>query len=156
MGWRHSGSQTSPSGRLAQSGSRSAADHQSRVVYRLSGQEERRQGSRRELSCKLTLIDDVMSASAHPPTIPGHCLNISDSGLYATVPVGYGVTIGQRYTFRLMVPELGPEPGPIQIVTQQGLIIRTELLVGFENGNDRLGIAVRLTGHRSGVVPMPF
>lgn len=156
MGRRQTWSQTSPSGRSAQSASEITTDYQSRVVYRASGQEERRQRPRRELSCKLTLIDNVMSASSDPPTIPGECLNISDSGLYATVPLGYGVTIGQRYTFRLMVPEVGPEPGPTQIVSQQGLIIRTELLVGFENGNDRLGIAVRLTGHRSGVVPMPF
>jgi hypothetical protein len=138
------------------SGSANAVAHGAGSLRRLSGREERRQCLRRELICKVILADDVMSDQTHQPsTIPGECLNIGEGGLYATVPLGYGVTIGQRYTFRLMVPERGPEPGPVQIVSQQGMIIRTELLVDPDDGNDRLGIAIKLTGHRSGVVPMP-
>lgn len=120
-----------------------------------SGKEDRRQCPRRELCCDLFLIDDVMSDATDDAAIPGACLDVSDSGLYATVPLGYGVTLGQRYTFRLMVSERGPEPGAMQIVSQQGVIVRTELLAGRDEGSDRLGIGVRLSGHRSGVVPMP-
>lgn len=121
----------------------------------VAGPDERRQCFRRELCCDLQLIDNVMSDPAARKAIPGRCLDISDAGLYATIPLGYGVTIGQRYTFRIMVPERGPEPGAVQIVAQQGVIVRTELLVGCDELGDRLGIGVRLTGHRSGVVPMP-
>jgi hypothetical protein len=119
------------------------------------GKAERRQCLRRELSCDLLLIDDITSDPADTPAVPGTCLDVSDGGLYATVPLGYGVAIGQRYTFRLMVSERGPEPGAIQIVSQQGIIVRTELLVGYDESGDRLGIGVKLSGHRSGVVPMP-
>jgi hypothetical protein len=138
------------------SGSATLVGHQACSLRRPSGRQERRQRARRELACKVILLDDVMcDQTRDPSTIPGECLNVCDGGLYATVPLGYGVTIGQRYTFRLMVPERGPEPGPVQIVSQQGMIIRTELLVDPDDGNDRLGIAIKLTGHRSGVVPMP-
>lgn len=122
---------------------------------RAGDHDDRRQCRRRELCCDLLLIDNVTSDSPNPATIPGRCLDVSHGGLYATVPLGYGVTIGQRYTFRIMVPERGPEPGAIQVVSQQGIILRTELLVGCEEIGDRLGIAARLTGHRSGMLPMP-
>lgn len=120
-----------------------------------AGPDERRQCYRRELCCDLQLIDNVMSDPMTARIVPGRCLDVSDAGLYATVPLGHGVTIGQRYTFRIMVPERGPEPGATQVVSQQGVIVRTELLVGCEGIEDRLGVGVRLTGHRSGVVPMP-
>jgi len=116
---------------------------------------DRRQRPRRALHCNVTLIDNVTSGGSWPASVPGECLDISDGGLYLTVPTGYGVTIGQRYTFRLTIPEHGPEPGPMQVVSQQGLILRTELLSGLSGQEDRVGLAVRLTGQRSGVVPMP-
>jgi hypothetical protein len=87
--------------------------------------------------------------------IPGECLNACEGGLYGTVPLGFGVNLGQCYTFRLMVGERGPEPGPIQVVSQQGTIVRTELLISGDGGEDRVGIGVRLIGHRTGLIPMP-
>lgn len=125
------------------------------TVKRPGTPDERRQCMRRELCCNLLLIDDIMSDSANASTIPGRCLDVSDGGLYATVPLGYGVTIGQRFTFRILVAERGPEPGAVQVVSQQGFIVRTELLIGQDEDGDRLGIGVKLSGHRSGLVPMP-
>jgi hypothetical protein len=113
-----------------------------------------RQAVRRQLRCGLVLVDDVMSAPG-AGTIPGECLNVSDGGLYAVLPLGYGVTVGQRYTCRLTIPERGPEPGPVQLVSQQGMVLRTELLAGGGEDEDRLGVAIRLIGHRSGVMPLP-
>ena len=115
--------------------------------------DERRQCFRRPLRCGMLLIEGLGKDARD--TIPGECLNVCDGGLYGTVPLGDGVTMGQRYTFRLMVGERGPEPGAVQVITQQGVVVRTELLAGRGDGEDRLGIAVRLAGHRSGVIAMP-
>ncbi len=49
----------------------------------------------------------------------------------------------------------GPEPDATQIIVQRGVIIRTELLMNWDGGGDRVGIAVKLIGHRRGVIPMP-
>jgi|GEM_PF-1953244 len=114
-----------------------------------------RQTVRRPLRCKLVLVNDVMSAPVHAGVIPGECLNVSDGGLYAVVPLGCGVRVGHRYTCRLFIPERGPEPGPVQTVSQQGMVLRTELLAGGGRDEDRLGVAIKLIGHRSGVMPLP-
>ncbi len=117
--------------------------------------DDRRQIGRRSLCCQLILIDDVADGRPDPQAIPAECLNVSDGGLYGIVPIGFGVARGQRYTFRLLTNERGPEPGS-QVVSQQGVIIRTELLVGADGTGDRVGVAVRLCGQRRGVVPMPL
>lgn len=117
--------------------------------------DERRQAARRSLRCEMLLIDDVMEEKEFPPVIPAECFEIGEGGLYGSVPIGYGVAIGQKYTFRLTVGERGPEPGALQIITQKGKIVRAELLVGADGFGDRVGIGVRLYGHREGMVPMP-
>ncbi len=116
--------------------------------------DERRQCFRRSLHCGMLLMEGEGTEDARD-VIPGECLNVSDWGLYGTVPLGYGVALGQSYTFRLMVDERGPEPDATQIIVQRGVIIRTELLMNWDGGGDRVGIAVKLIGHRRGVIPMP-
>lgn len=120
-----------------------------------SAGEEQRQSYRRPLRCRMLLVEDGGDESDPAAIIPGDCLNVSSNGLYGTVPLGYGVAVGQRYTFRLSIDERGPEPGDVQVVRQQGVIARAELLADREHRDDRLGIGVRLVGHRSGVIPMP-
>ena len=122
---------------------------------RSSPDEEKRQCNRRGLRCKMTLIEHspVDDIQAHP--VPANCLNVSDSGLYGVVPIGYGVAMGQRYTFQLAIPERGPEPGAEQVISQQGLIVRAELLFNPKGEGNRVGIGVQLIGRRSGVIPMP-
>ena len=39
---------------------------------------------------------------------------------------------------------------------QQGVVVRSQLLVGPDGQTDRLGIGVQLVGPRSGVIPMPM
>ena len=87
--------------------------------------------------------------------IEAECINIGDGGLFAILPINVPVAIGQRYTFRLNIGERGPEPGSRQRVSQQGEIIRLELLLGQTGYADRIGIGVRLFGPRCGIVPMP-
>jgi hypothetical protein len=113
-----------------------------------------RQCRRRALRCKLAVIDPGPDGGECPVTIIGECLDISDGGLYAVVPTGHDLAVGQRYMFELALTELGPEPGTAQRVRQRGQIVRTELLMS-EKGY-QVGIGVHLLGPRTGVVPMPF
>ncbi len=129
----------------------------------LSSRNDYRQSARRPLKCRLLLE----AGAARPDTslpdaslpdatvVPGQCVNVSDSGLYAVVPLDCCVAVDQRYTFRLMIDERGPEPGEVQLVSQQGLVTRTELLAGTADEEDRVGIGVRFVGSRTGVIPMP-
>ncbi len=116
---------------------------------------EKRQWPRRSLRCALVLNSSVVEPQAKLVTVPAECSDISNGGLCAIVPLGYGVAIGQRYTFQLTIGERGPEPGSLQTVSQQGEIVRAELLLGEDGYADRVGIGVRLFGPRSGLVPMP-
>jgi len=119
---------------------------------------EKRRLPRRSLQCELTMVNSigVGGDGGKPAAIPAECSNISQGGLYAVVPIGYGVAIGQRYRFELTVGERGPEPGSRQVVSQQGEIVRAELLLGEDGYGDRVGIGVRLHGPRTGLVPMPM
>ncbi len=126
-----------------------------RMAWLHSGTDQgRRQCARRSLRCPVLLLE-CGEHDVRPRAIPGECLDVSDGGLYAAVPIGYGVAAGQRHTFQLTIGENGPEPGLGQIVTQQGIILRTELLIETGGRGDRVGIAVRLIGPRAGVIPMP-
>jgi hypothetical protein len=112
--------------------------------------DDRRDSDRRNLRCPMQMIDPSLDAvSQESRAIPAECLNLSQWGLYGTVKIGYGVAIGQRYVFRLRIKELGPEPGSVRVISQEGLIVRTELLLAKDG--DRVGISVRLCGHRAGL-----
>ena len=116
--------------------------------------DDRRICTRRSLRCQMRMIDVSLDPVAQESrAVPAECLNISEWGLYGTGGLGYGVAIGQRYIFRLRFKGLGPEPGLVQVVSQEGIIVRTELILGQEG--DRVGFSVRLCGHRTGMVPMP-
>lgn len=117
--------------------------------------EEKRQCYRRSLRCEMTLVDNLMEPE-RITRIPAECVNVSDHGLFGIVRIGYGVCVGQRYTFQLAVGERGPEPGSLQIISQQGEIVRIELLLDATRRGDLVGIGVKLLGHRSGIIPMPM
>lgn len=121
----------------------------------VASEEEKRQCQRRPLRCMMVLIDTSKDQKDEPSAIPAECFNICDGGLYAIVTIGYGVAMGQHYTFRLSIGERGPEPGTRQVVFQHGTIVRTELLLGETGSGDRIGIGVQLYGHRTGCISMP-
>jgi len=103
----------------------------------------------------MTLVDHSPGNDVQAHSVPADCLNVSDVGLYGIVPIGYGVAMGQRYTFQLAIGERGPEPGSRQVISQQGVIVRTELLINPRGEADLVGVGVQLTGRRAGVIPMP-
>ncbi|GMU23860.1 MAG: hypothetical protein AMXMBFR13_39380 [Phycisphaerae bacterium] len=102
---------------------------------------EGRESGRRNVHCELLMIDPVAGEVDNPLPIRGECVNASAKGIYATVPIGYGLAVGQRYLFQVQLrgPDLEPRP-----IRQYGTIVRTELL--FSDAEDRLGIGVRMAG----------
>ncbi len=113
---------------------------------------EKRQCPRRSLHCSVQMIPLATDQQPHPAdAITAECWNISEGGLYATVPIGYGMAVGQRYVFRLRTRELGPDGQ--QVVLRQGVVLRTELQLSSDG--DQVGVGVRFCGHRSGVLVTP-
>lgn len=113
---------------------------------------EKRRCRRRALHCPVQMIP--LSSDVDPPVadaIMGECLDISQDGFYGTVPIGYGMAVGQRYIFRLRTREPGPDGQ--QIVLRQGVVLRTELLLSADG--DQVGFGVRFCGQRHGVLAMP-
>lgn len=68
--------------------------------------------------------------------------DISDAGLHASAPIGFGLAVGQRYEMRIANGEAPRGMSPI--VTKSlgyGTVIRTEMHVGGDS--DRIGFAIR-------------
>jgi hypothetical protein len=85
--------------------------------------------------------------------LTGECLDVSDGGAYGVVPFERGVRVGRRFTLRLSVPGRGSGPAAARVVTQPATVVRVDLSI--LNGRDALGVAVRWTGRRCGVLPIP-
>lgn len=101
--------------------------------------EENRQCPRHSIQQELLITDPDWWETENQLPIHGECLNVSEEGLYALVPGGYRLAVGQRYQFQLR-----PRTGSEKQVSQLGTIVRTEIVLG--HGQDRLGIGVRLAG----------
>ncbi|HUN80960.1 MAG TPA: hypothetical protein VMV81_05550 [Phycisphaerae bacterium] len=69
--------------------------------------------------------------------------DISDAGLHADAPIGFGLGVGQRYEVRIAETQAGRPPFSGRIKSLgYGTVIRTELYA--EGGeSDRVGFAVR-------------
>jgi hypothetical protein len=67
--------------------------------------------------------------------------NISRGGMYAAVPIGYGLAVGQCYEVRLraQTDDIGPAPGAI--VEGRAAVVWTELRL--DGGDDRLGVGLQ-------------
>lgn len=69
--------------------------------------------------------------------------NVSDAGLHAYAPIGFGLGVGQRYEVRMAG---GVEGAPLGAHLSKSLgyatVIRTEMHVGI-GSQDRIGFAVR-------------
>jgi hypothetical protein len=115
---------------------------------------EKRLSERHSYNNKVFMLNGT-SDDGTPKPIPAECTNISDSGLYAIVPFGYGVALKQHYYFQLTINKPGPEQGSWNLVSQRGEIMRVELLFGEDGHADHIGIGVRLFGPRTGTLPIP-
>jgi len=68
--------------------------------------------------------------------------NVAEGGMHVTVPVGYGVAVGQRYELLLAAPGASVGMGPL--VTNAGsyaTVVRTRLYI--DPAGDRVGVGMR-------------
>jgi hypothetical protein len=99
---------------------------------------DKRDYSRRKLSCDLWLIH-----------APSQCVfrcktdDISDAGLHATAPIGYGLAVGQRYELRIaQLEHARAMSAPLARSLGYATVVRTEMHVHGDR-LDRVGFAVR-------------
>lgn len=94
--------------------------------------------ARRPVECDLWLIDEGAQNVLRCKTD-----DVSDAGLHATAPVGFGLAVGQRFEARIADPH---KAGPMSTHLAESLgyatVIRTEIKVG-ENRPDRVGCALQ-------------
>jgi hypothetical protein len=67
--------------------------------------------------------------------------DLGEDGMHVTVPLGYGVAIGQRYELQLAAPGASVGMGPL--ITGAGCyatVVRTRIHVG--PGGDRVGVGL--------------
>jgi hypothetical protein len=98
--------------------------------------DDRRDGSRWPARCDVWLLDLEGMTVLRCQTD-----NVSSGGLHCTVPIGYGLAVGQRYELRI---RRSPDESPSARSSWTGCygtIIRTRLIT--EGGIDRLGVAIR-------------
>jgi hypothetical protein len=100
---------------------------------------EKRDYDRKYTQCDLWLIDLSSQSILRCKTN-----NVSDAGLHAFAPVGFGLAVGQRYEIRLAPPNSTPRPLSDHWAKSLGYatVIRTEIHVGDEKP-DHVGFAVR-------------
>ncbi len=98
---------------------------------------DRRDYMRRTLGCDLCLLD-----LAGRSVLRCRTDDVSDAGIHAAAPVGFGLAIGQRYEVRM--PGGSPEDGDglLGISLGYATVIRTEVEVG-DGDSDRIGFALR-------------
>lgn len=94
--------------------------------------------ARRPLACDVWLIDLASETVVRCKTD-----DVSDAGLYATSPVGYGLAIGQRYEVRIASSALAGKASP-DLAPSLGYatVVRTQLEVGRGDPH-RIGFALR-------------
>ena len=100
--------------------------------------EERRRWPRSALPVTTTLRS---MAGVQIPAL--HTDNLSEGGLRATVPIGFGVAVGQRYEVLLYA---GGASGAAEALVgdgHYGTVVRTEIMLGTEGADDRVGVGLR-------------
>lgn len=100
---------------------------------------DHRDYDRKQVQCDLWLIEPSSQSILRCKTN-----NVSDAGLHAHAPVGFGLAVGQRYEIRLAPPNTTPRPLSDQWAKSLGYatVVRTEIHVGDERP-DHVGFAVR-------------
>ena len=74
-----------------------------------------------------------------------HCVtdDVGALGMHITVPVGFGLAVGQRYELRLAEPGASVGMGPLLVDSgHYATVVRTQLHMG-EEGDHRIGVGLR-------------
>jgi len=103
-----------------------------------SNRRERRDYARRRVACDLWLIDLESQSVLRCKTD-----DISDAGLCASAPIGFGLAVGQRYEVRISSSSNAPPTSPhVAASLGYGTILRSGIEV-LKDRQDRVGFAVR-------------
>ena len=102
------------------------------------GRKDLRDYARRKLACEVWIVDPTSQSVLRCKTN-----NISDAGLHATAPIGYGLAVAQRFEVRI-TGEATARTVSAHLAKSLGYatVIRTEILVSNDKP-DRVGFAVR-------------
>jgi hypothetical protein len=68
--------------------------------------------------------------------------NVSEGGLRLTVPVGFGLGVGQRYEVLLHEAAANGHPDDLVSEGHYGTVVRTEIMLANEGQGDRVGIGL--------------
>ena len=99
---------------------------------------DQRDYQRRTVKCDIWLVDVEANSVLRCSTD-----EVSDAGLHASAPIGFGLAVGQRYEVRMARGEQsGKGFAPITKSLGYATIIRTEIEVGKDKP-DRVGFAIR-------------
>jgi len=103
-----------------------------------AGQRDQRDYMRRRIECDMWLIDPLSQSVTRCMTG-----DISDAGLHATAPVGFGLAVGQRYEVRIACRQSDVTSSP-HLAKSLGFatVIRARIKTG-EGKPDRVGCALR-------------
>ena len=109
-----------------------------KLANRRANRLDQRDYTRRGIACDVWLTDVGSRSVLRCKTD-----DISDAGLHATAPVGYGLAVGQRYEVRIARQDaMSHDSLPVTKTLGYATVIRTEMRIGGERP-DRVGFAVR-------------
>lgn len=98
---------------------------------------DRRDYTRRKSVCDLWLVDVSGQSVLRCKTD-----DVSDAGLRATAPIGFGLAVGQRWQIRLLPPANTRQAGQqLGVPLGCGTVVRTEIMLDPAH-SDRIGIAL--------------
>ncbi len=98
---------------------------------------ERRFEARRPVNCELWMIDHHGST-----VLRCRCLDVSKNGMRLRVPLGYGVSEGQRYELRSHLPGTEPRTSFGLVSTRWATVVRTQ--VCLNENEDHLDVGTVL------------
>ncbi|MCK4659540.1 MAG: PilZ domain-containing protein [Phycisphaerae bacterium] len=99
--------------------------------------EERRRWPRAALPASVTLRAPT---GAEVPSCP--ITNVSKGGLRVSVPIGFGLAVGQRYEVLLVRQGSATKPGGPFGKGHHGTVVRTEIMLGEQADSDWVGIGL--------------
>lgn len=100
--------------------------------------QKRRSYSRRKIQCELFLIDRNTDTVLRCRTE-----DVSDAGLYATAPIGYGIGIGQRYELRIASGDAA-RASSAEMIPSLGFATVTRLEIDVQRGDShRVGFSMK-------------
>jgi len=98
---------------------------------------EKRFEPRQPVACDLWMIDHHGST-----VLRCHCIEISNNGMRLRVPLGYGVSEGQRYELRSHLPGT-PSTSTLGLIgSRWGTVVRTQFCLADDEDHLNVGVVL--------------